>query len=190
MGGSQSKSPAKEEKTPAKTSSKENTPAKEVTPAKTESPAKEEKTPAKTCSKENTPAKEVTQVKTESSAAKPTSSTSAAKTPAPETGDTLPDLAALTITTPTKAPAAGGDEPTSPKPQYEVSEEELASVEAVSKTLRDTTGGKSLEIMLSPAVKKPKSRVSPPTSPTSNQETLAKKLQEAEERKQVLEQEK
>ena len=36
----------------------------------------------------------------------------------------------------------------------------------------------------------PKSRVSPPTSPTGNQETLAKRLQEAEERKQVLEQEK
>merc|ERR1712183_878436 len=48
--------------------------------------------------------------------------------------------------------------------------------------LKDTTGGKSLEIVLSPAIKKPKSRVSPPTSPTSNQETLAKKLQEAEKR--------
>merc|ERR1712106_44558 len=120
----------------------------------------------------------------------PAKKESPSKPAVPETGDKLPNLAGLTITTPTKAPDAAGDEPTSPKPEYKVSEEELASVEAVSKTLRDTTGGKSLEIMLSPAVKKPKSRVSPPTSPTGNQETLAKKLQEAEERKQVLEQEK
>jgi len=90
-------------------------------------------------------------------------------------------LSGLTITTPTKAPDA---------PELKATEEDLALVEAVSKTLRDTTGGKSLEIVLSPAVKKPKSRVSPPTSPTSNQVTIAKKLQDAEERKQVLEQEK
>jgi len=99
-------------------------------------------------------------------------------------------LSGLTITTPTKAPDAADEEPDSPKPDLKATEEDLALVEAVSKTLRDTTGGKSLEIVLSPAVKKPKSRVSPPTSPTSNQVTIAKKLQDAEERKQVLEQEK
>merc|ERR1719228_939157 len=95
------------------------------------------------------------------------------------------------VTTPSKASAsAADDEATTPKGDNNVSEEDLALVEAVSKTLRDTTGGKSLEIVLSPAVKKPKSRVSPPTSPSSNQVTIAKKLQDAEERKQVLEQEK
>jgi len=92
--------------------------------------------------------------------------------------------------TPTKAPAVDQDEPSTPTPAYKVSDAELASIEAVAKTLRDTTGGKSIEIVLSPAVKKPKSRVSPPTSPTSNQETIAKRLQDAEERKQILEQEK
>jgi len=100
------------------------------------------------------------------------------------------NLAGLTITTPTKAPDAADEEPDSPKPEFKATEEDLALVEAVSKTLRESTGGKSLEIVLSPAVKKPKSRVSPPTSPSSNQVTIAKKLQDAEERKQVLEQEK
>merc|ERR1719228_2644952 len=95
------------------------------------------------------------------------------------------------VTTPSKdSSAAGGDASSNPSMEFQVSEEDLALVEAVSKTLRDTTGGKSLEIVLSPAVKKPKSRVSPPTSPTNSQETIAKKLQEAEERKHVLKQEK
>jgi len=95
------------------------------------------------------------------------------------------------VTTPSKdSSAAGGDAKSNPSMEFEVSEAEVASVEAVTKTLRDTTGGKSMEIVLSPAVKKPKSRVSPPTSPTSNQETIAKKFQEAEERKQLLDQEK
>merc|ERR1712142_563362 len=110
-----------------------------------------------------------------------------------EAGDSLPNIAGLTISsvTPTKAStSAADDEATTPKGDNNVSEEDLALVEAVSKTLRDTTGGKSLEIVLSPAVKKPKSRVSPPTSPTNSQETIAKKLQEAEERKHVLKQEK
>jgi len=73
---------------------------------------------------------------------------------------------------------------------FTVTDEEVASVEAVSKTLLNAPGGKSLEIILSPAVKKAKSRISPPTSPSSNQETIAKRLQDAEERKQVIEQEK
>merc|ERR1719228_1314719 len=95
------------------------------------------------------------------------------------------------VTTPSKdSSAAGGDASSNPSMKFQVSEAEVASVEAVTKTLRDTTGGKSLEIVLSPAVKKPKSRVSPPTSPTNSQETIAKKLQEAEERKHVLKQEK
>ena len=65
--------------------------------------------------------------------------------------------------------------------------------------------GKSLEIVLSPAVKKPKSRVSPPTSPSAptqvlewppvelpvltllNQESIEQKLKEAEERKKIIE---
>jgi len=81
-------------------------------------------------------------------------------------------------------------QPLSTQESSGVSEEDLASVEAATKALKLTAGGQSLEITLSPAVKKPKSRVSPPTSPTSNQETIAKKLQEAEERKQILEQEK
>merc|ERR1712025_751898 len=114
---------------------------------------------------------------------------SSAKEECSEAGDSLPNIAGLAISsvTPTKASASvAGDEATTPNGDNNVSEEDLALVEAVSKTLRDTTGGKSLEIVLSPAVKKPKSRVSPPTSPTNSQETIAKKLQEAEERKHVL----
>ena len=40
------------------------------------------------------------------------------------------------------------------KPDLTVSEEEVASVEAASKKMRDTVGGTSLEIVLSPAIKK------------------------------------
>ena len=81
----------------------------------------------------------------------------------------------------------------------QASEEELAEVEAATKPLLDTKGGilpiwlceldhavwlkcgipllliflgKSLEIVLSPAVKKPKSRVSPPTSPSAPTQVL------------------
>jgi len=71
-----------------------------------------------------------------------------------------------------------------------VTEEEMASVEAAATKIRDSLGGTSLEIVLSPAIKKPKSRVSPPTSPAGGEQNLAKKLQEAEERKAGLEQEK
>jgi len=93
--------------------------------------------------------------------------------------------------TPTKSTSAGDSQPTV-KIDLHVSEEEVASVEAVSKKMKDTVGGTSIEIVLSPAIKKPKSRISPPTSPTANlsEEAIAKKLAEAEERKQSLEQEK
>jgi len=89
---------------------------------------------------------------------------------------------------------AAGDSlvtPAEPVVVVEVSEEEVASVEASSKKMRDTVGGTSIEIVLSPAIKKVKSRVSPPTSPTSlnNEEAISKKLAEAEERKKSLEQE-
>lgn len=63
----------------------------------------------------------------------------------------------------------------------------MAEVEAATKALLDTKGGKALEILLSPAVKKPRSRVSPPTSPAVTQEGLDKRLREAEERKQSIE---
>jgi len=72
---------------------------------------------------------------------------------------------------------------------FSVTEEEMASVEAAATKIRDSLGGTSLEIVLSPAIKKPKSRVSPPTSPGGEQ-NLAKKLQDAEERKAGLEQDK
>jgi len=90
--------------------------------------------------------------------------------------------------------SAGDSEPApTVKIDLHVSEEEVASVEAVSKKMKDTVGGTSIEIVLSPAIKKPKSRISPPTSPTSSnlsEEAIAKKLAEAEGRKQSLEQEK
>jgi len=73
--------------------------------------------------------------------------------------------------------------PEEPFPQ--ASEEEMAEVEAATKELLDTRGGKALEITLSPAVKKPRSRVSPPTSPLT-QASIDKKLKEAEERKNSI----
>ena len=61
--------------------------------------------------------------------------------------------------TPTKVPevTVSGDSssPSATKPlDLEVSEEEVASVEAAAKKMRDTVGGTSIEIVLSPAVKK------------------------------------
>ena len=131
MGGSQSKSPLKEESS-CKSNSKENSPVKEIPISKNESPSKP---------------------------APPTTSASATDTTTPvnSTGDTVSSVQAPNIVTPTKAPAviAGDqDEPSTPTPAYKVSDAELASIEAVAKTLRDTTGGKSIEIVLSPAVKK------------------------------------
>jgi len=67
-----------------------------------------------------------------------------------------------------------------------VTEEELEEVASATRPLADRKGGKSLEIVLSPAIKKgPKSRISPPVSPTANltQESIKKRLQDAEERR-------
>ena len=55
--------------------------------------------------------------------------------------------------TPTKSTSAGDCQPTV-KIDLHVSEEEVASVEAVSKKMKDTVGGTSIEIVLSPAIKK------------------------------------
>ena len=91
----------------------------------------------------------------------------------------------------------------------QATEEDMAEVAAATKPLLDTKGGKSLEILLSPAgkantevrftqsrntcppVKKPKSRVSPPTSPTAvlTQEAIQLRLKEAEGRKKSIEEE-
>merc|ERR1711962_469398 len=71
----------------------------------------------------------------------------------------------------------------------QVSEEQLAEIAQATKSLMEKPSGKSMEIVLSPAVKKQKSRVSPPTSPTSNvtQESIVQKLKGAEERRQSIE---
>ena len=63
------------------------------------------------------------------------------------TNETAADIAALLR-------ATGQYMDTPELPEGEVSEEEVASVEAVSKKLLDTAGGTSIEIVLSPAVKK------------------------------------
>ena len=55
--------------------------------------------------------------------------------------------------TPTKLTSTGDSQPTV-KIDLHVSEEEVASVEAVSKKMKDTVGGTSIEIVLSPAIKK------------------------------------
>jgi len=87
--------------------------------------------------------------------------------------------------TPTVTPA--GDQ----EPLPNVSEQEIAEVAAMTKSLLDTRGGQALEIVLSPAIKKPKGR-SPPTSPSANitQQTIVQKLKEADDRRQSLETEK
>lgn len=111
----------------------------------------------------------------------------------PDAETESPKKAAVDIKTPSKqgdkvgSPAKADKTPE--KVDVEVTEEDVATIEAAAKKMRDTVGGTSLEIVLSPAIKKPKSRVSPPTSPSSEQ-SLTKKLAEAEERKNQLEQEK
>ena len=96
-------------------------------------------------SEKKSPTKEVKETQeTEKSSPRKTSSTS---TPEKD------------VKTPTKVPEVkvSGDSssPAATKPlDLEVSEEEVASVEAVSKKLLDTAGGTSIEIVLSPAVKK------------------------------------
>jgi len=97
-----------------------------------------------------------------------------------------------TETTPPKVTASaeevGDCLPVPKEPFIQPSEEEIAEIEAVAKELLETRGGKALDITLSPALNKPRSRVSPPTSPTPP--TLAsidQKLREAEERKKNIE---
>ena len=95
-------------------------------------------------SEKKSPTKEVKETQeTEKSSPRKTSSTS---TPEKD------------VKTPTKVPevkVSGDSSPAATKPlDLEVSEEEVASVEAVSKKLLDTAGGTSIEIVLSPAVKK------------------------------------
>jgi len=182
------------EKSP-KTSPAKETETEESSPEKdTHSPAKETReSPSKKTQETSSKASPSSAAPANSKSPETVTNVVTPTTPPESSGDSLPNIAGLTISneTPTKVPDLEAESAGSPKVVPKVSEEDLALVEAVSKTLRDTTGGKSLEIVLSPAVKKPKSRVSPPTSPTANsQETIARKLQEAEERKQVLEQEK
>lgn len=60
------------------------------------------------------------------------------------------------VKTPTKIPESSGDSGTvtSTVEVTKVSEEDLAEVEAAAKKIRDSLGGTSIEIVLSPAVKK------------------------------------
>jgi len=77
---------------------------------------------------------------------------------------------------------------TPPKPDeiIEVSESEIATIEAASSTRQTKKDGLRYDVVLSPAVKKgPK--ITPPTSPLSESE-IAKKMKEAEDRKQSLDQ--
>lgn len=77
---------------------------------------------------------------------------------------------------------------TPPKPDeiIEVSEAEIATIEAASSTRKTKKDGLGYDVVLSPAVKKgPK--ITPPTSPLSETE-IAKKMKEAEDRKLSLDQ--
>jgi len=106
----------------------------------------------------------------------------------PTKGDSCSSSPTSDPATPTVySPASAGDQPSEPLPQ--VTEEEVAEIAAATKSLLDTRGGQAMEIVLSPATKKPRSRISPPTSPTANitQESIVQKLKEAEERRQSLE---
>ena len=60
------------------------------------------------------------------------------------------------VKTPTKTPESSGDAETvtTTVEVTKVSEEDLAEVEAAAKKIRDSLGGTSIEIVLSPAVKK------------------------------------
>ena len=57
------------------------------------------------------------------------------------------------VKTPVKGPA-GDQAEAEAEVDLQVSEEEVASIEAAAKKMRDTVGGTSIEIVLSPAVKK------------------------------------
>ena len=60
------------------------------------------------------------------------------------------------VKTPTKTPESSGDSETvtTPAEVTKVSEEDVAEVEAAAKKIRDSLGGTSIEIVLSPAIKK------------------------------------
>lgn len=90
------------------------------------------------------------------------------------------------VTTPDASPTSSGDKPIAPL--AEVSESEVAEIAAATKSLMEKPGGQSMEIVLSPAIRKTKSRISPPTTPTSiTQEALVQKLKDADERRQSIE---
>ena len=73
-----------------------------------------------------------------------TSSKSAGKTPVKSKADGEPQIRV----SPPKTP------PTATDTDLSVTEEDMASVEAAAKKIRDSLGGTSLEIVLSPAIKK------------------------------------
>jgi len=107
-------------------------------------------------------------------------------------GDSATPPPELSVASPApRSPSPAGDQYPPPEPLPQATEEDMAEVAAATKPLLDTKGGKSLEILLSPAVKKPKSRVSPPTSPTAvlTQEAIQLRLKEAEGRKKSIEEE-
>ena len=60
------------------------------------------------------------------------------------------------VKTPTKIPESSGDSETvtTAAEVTKVSEEDVAEVEAAAKKIRDSLGGTSIEIVLSPAIKK------------------------------------
>jgi len=79
-------------------------------------------------------------------------------------------------------------EPTTPPKPDEiipVTDEEIASVEAAVKDQTKKDNSLRYEVLLSPAVKKVTPRITPPTSPITEND-ITKKLKEAEERRQSL----
>ena len=78
---------------------------------------------------------------------------------------TVKEEAKTSKTTPEKG---GDDVPrmsvSPPKTPVQVTEEEMASVEAATTKIRDSLGGTSLEIVLSPAIKKVKYHLFPQSS--------------------------
>ena len=115
------------------------------------SPSKEESSPSKTNLKDSPKVKE-----------NPASQGSPSKVIADESKSTVTDsqpdtveevsskIEGLKITPSTP----DGVKDNAARSDFTVTDEEVASVEAVSKTLLNAPGGKSLEIILSPAVKK------------------------------------
>jgi len=91
----------------------------------------------------------------------------------------------------TEAPAMTVEPCTPPKPDEiieAVSEAELASIEAATSARKSSKAGLGYDVVLSPAIKQGPRRTSPPTSPSVTEDDIARKLREAEERKQSLDQ--